>query len=292
MLPQEIHIEIEDTLSKKLGKEIILHHQERVFGGDISESFCVTTSLGKFFLKLNSLSYLDNFEKESDNLQLLRNTGIFIIPDTLFVSSTGNYAILLMEYVESTEENDLFWTNFGESMARLHLISAEKYGLDYDNYIGGLNQSNRRIENWIDFFVTERLEKQLNLGKENNIVDEELYSKFQDLYRKLPSLLPIEKPSLLHGDMWGGNHFADIDSRPVLIDPACYYGHREAELAFTLLFTRFSHMFYEAYQSNFPLEGGWQERAEIYNLYYLLVHANLFGPSYLDRVHSVLYKYL
>ncbi len=292
MLPQEIHIAVEDTLSKQVGKEVILHHQERIFGGDISESFCLTTSLGKFFLKLNSLSYLDNFQKESQNLQLLGDTNIFIIPETNFVSSTRNYAFLLMEYIESTEENETFWINFGESLAKLHSLSKEKYGLDYDNYIGGLKQSNRWEENWIDFFINQRLEKQLDLGKENGLIDEQLYSQFQDFYRKLPSLLPVEKPSLLHGDMWGGNHFADIDNRPVLIDPACYYGHREAELAFTVLFTPFSPKFYEAYNSTLPLASDWQERADIYNLYNLLVHANLFGPSYLSAVQTTLKKYL
>jgi fructosamine-3-kinase len=292
MLPQEVHITIEDTLSKKIGKEVILHHQERVFGGDISESFCLTTSLGKYFLKLNSLSYLDNFEKESRNLQLLEKTDIFVIPEVIVVGTTGRYAFLLMEYIESIDENEQFWTNFGEALAKLHSVSSKKYGLDNDNYIGGLKQSNQQRDNWVDFFIQERLEKQLVLGKENGIIDTRLYSKFQDLYQKLPSLLPTEKPALLHGDMWGGNHFADIDSRPVLIDPACYYGHREAELAFTLLFTRFSPKFYEAYHSNFPLADDWRERVDIYNLYNLLVHANLFGPSYLSRVQSTLKKYI
>jgi fructosamine-3-kinase len=145
-----------------------------------------------------------------------------------------------------------------------------------------LLQSNEYTANWIDFFIEKRLKAQAGLAFYNGEIPRSLYDKFNDLYNKLPELLPSEKPALLHGDLWSGNVIVGSNGHVSLIDPAVYYGNREAEIAFTKLFGGFSSAFYDAYNEAFPLEKGFEERIDIYNLYPLLVHVNLFGSGYIN----------
>ena len=119
-----------------------------------------------------------------------------------------------------------------------------------------------------------------------------LKKKLDKFYLKLPSLIPEEKPALLHGDLWGGNLVSDEKGYPCLIDPAVYYGHRESELAYTQLFDHFDRVFYESYHDVFPLSPGFDERADIYNLYPLLVHLNLFGGSYLRQAEAIVNRFI
>ena len=146
--------------------------------------------------------------------------------------------------------------------------------------------------NGIDFIIHNRLEYQLKLAKQNGLVSHDLIDRYRKFYDLLPGLLPVDKPALLHGDMWSGNVMVGDDGQACLIDPAVYYGHREIELAFTRMFGGFGHDFYSAYQSTYPLEPGFDERVEIYNIYPHMVHVNLFGTSYLGGVESVLRRYL
>ena len=187
-------------------------------------------------------------------------------------------------------KND-FWESFGKSLAKLHRVNSSKYGFAEDNYIGSLEQSNKEHNKWIDFFIEERLEKQLKRAMELGILTGDDENHFQKLYRELDSLIPNEPPSLLHGDLWGGNFITGDNGEPCLIDPAVYYGHREMDLSMTRLFDGFEKPFYDIYNSEYPLAPGFEARVDIHNLYPLLVHVNLFGGGYIPQLRGVIKKF-
>ena len=176
----------------------------------------------------------------------------------------------------------------GARLAALHRCSKDFFGLDHNNYIGSLRQFNHQQTSWVNFFIEQRLNVQLKLAIDSGMMDSKWLNEFESLYAKLPAMLPEEKPSLLHGDLWGGNLITDEKGEPCLIDPAVYFGSREADLAMTKLFGGFDDEFYTSYQHTFPLQPGYDKRFDIYNLYPLLVHVNLFGGSYKSAVANIL----
>jgi fructosamine-3-kinase len=130
------------------------------------------------------------------------------------------------------------------------------------------------------------------MGVESGWFSNSELSQFERLYHKLPGLFPKEKPRLVHGDLWSGNYLIDQDSNPVLIDPAAYFGHREVDIAMTRLFGGFDEAFYKSYNEVFPLETGWKDRIDLYNLYPLLIHVNLFGSGYVQQVKRIIAKWV
>ncbi|MBK5285164.1 MAG: fructosamine kinase family protein [Bacteroidia bacterium] len=152
-------------------------------------------------------------------------------------------------------------------------------------------QSNSQKRTWAEFFISERLEKQIAFAKDLGVIDNSTIQQFNNLYKRLPELIPEEAPSLLHGDLWNGNFMTGNDGKAWLIDPAIYYGHREMDLAMTKLFGGFSEEFYSSYIESFPLQKGFTERIDIHNLYPLLVHVNLFGGGYLIEVKNILSRF-
>jgi fructosamine-3-kinase len=201
-----------------------------------------------------------------------------------------DYQGLILEFVESKSKTDCYWKNLGDGLADLHKKTNTKFGLDHSNYIGSLPQYNDWSTSWIDFFIDMRLSVQLKLAVDNNQFPREIIGAFERLYKLLPSLLPVEKPSLIHGDLWSGNVIDHLDE-PCLIDPAVHYGNRESEIAFTQLFGGFDESFYRSYNESFKLQDGFQRRVDIYNLYPLLVHVNLFGGGYARQVRGILGRY-
>ncbi len=173
----------------------------------------------------------------------------------------------------------------------MHRFGQSHYGLNHDNFIGRLPQYNSSKEDAIDFLIEDRLAPQCRLAMDQQLLQAGDMKKFEALFKKLPELLPIESPSLIHGDLWSGNFMIAENGRSVLIDPAVSFGLREMDLAMSLLFGGFNDLFYQAYHEAFPLKGGWRERMDIYQLYYLLAHLNMFGRSYLRPVQQILNKY-
>lgn len=258
-------------------------------GGCISHSGKLTTQRGDFFLKWNDAKKFPGmFEAEARGLKLLKTPEVIDVPEVVAFGEAGRWQFILMEFIEENSPTQTYWKDLGQQLASLHRCTSHAFGLDHDNYIGSLRQFNMPEDDWINFFIHRRLDFQLKLALSREKIDKTVARQFETLYKKLPDLLPKEKPSLLHGDLWSGNLIANENGYPCLIDPAAYYGHREADIAFTKLFGGFSSQFYDSYQNFFPLQPGFKQRSEVYNLYPLLVHVNLFGGGYLSRVVSIL----
>ena len=261
-------------------------------GGDINEAYQLTGKSDRYFLKKNNAEEFPSmFEKEANGLDLLRESKTVRIPEVIHVFEHQNFQYLILENIESGTEGGSFWQDFAGRLAQMHRTTAEKFGLDHSNYIGRLPQSNNQHSSWVDFFVAERLEPMIKLGVDEKQIPRIDLPIFDALFRLLEDFFPKESPSLIHGDLWSGNFMADQESKPVIYDPAVYFGHREMDIAMTKLFGGFDRSFYQYYQEAFPMEQGWNERVDIANIYPLLVHVNLFGGSYYQSVLRITRDY-
>lgn len=288
MLPESLRNEIDKKLEHKI------RSVTRVSGGSINEAAKLDIEkLGPAFLKWNRTADPDMFEKEVNGLKLLHNAGTDLrIPDVILQGTVeGNTGYLLLEFVDDGRPGNQSAQHFGEQLAALHKNRSKTFGLEEDNYIGRLPQSNNRHNDWINFFIDERMEPQLQMALDSGKFTSSITGAFNAMYRKLEEIFPKDKPSLLHGDLWGGNFFYDTQGTAVIYDPAVYYGHREIELAFTHLFGGFSSAFYDAYNKALPIEPDFEGRKDIYNLYPLLVHTNLFGGSYARQVEGIVKQF-
>lgn len=279
-------------LESVLEKPVTLISTASVGGGDINEAFLLHTGQGDYFVKKNSASLFPGmFEKEAKGLELLRSAHEIDVPEVIACGEEHDVAFLILKFIESSDKKRGFWEDFGKRLAALHRHTNHFFGLEENNYIGSLHQSNRKHDNWSDFFREERIQPQMKLAFDQGRIDYALVQSFERFYNRLNELFPVEPPALLHGDLWGGNFMVDASGEPVLIDPAVYYGHREMDLAMSQLFGGFGPGFYESYHSHFPLEKGWKQRLDFCNLYPLMVHVNLFGGGYVHSVKSILNKF-
>ncbi|WP_422361682.1 fructosamine kinase family protein [Reichenbachiella sp.] len=281
---------LSEVVFQLFNKKASIDHFKSIGGGCIHQAGVFSFDGGKYFIKWNNYSS-KMFEVEAKGLNLLRKTDSVSIPKVIGSGTVGEVDYLCLECVESRAQCGTFWVDFGTSLAQLHRNTAPKFGLDHDNFIGSLPQANELLDNWTDFFIQERLIPQLKLARDKALIDASLDQTFERLYPKLPKLIPVESPALLHGDLWSGNFLVGDEGQAVIFDPAVYYGHREAELAFTRMFGGFDPLFYQSYHDAFPIDGGFEERVDIFNLYPLLVHVNLFGPSYLSGINQTLSRF-
>jgi len=292
MIPPAIFEAITGFLQSGSNQPVQMFSFQPVSGGSINQAYLIKTTLGNYFLKYNDASrFPQMFQKEAKGLELLRNSGAINVPRVLLATEAGKHAFLLLEHISSASIRNDFWDDFGKSLAVLHAQKADKFGLDHDNFMGSLVQQNNFHENWNSFFIEERLEPQVRLAREKSAINKSDVLAFERLYQKLDGIFPKTLPSLLHGDLWSGNFMINHQGKPCLIDPAVYYGHPEIDIAMTTLFGGFSQRFYAAYNHHNPLEKGWQTRLDIYNLFPLMVHVNLFGGGYLSSVRGILGKF-
>lgn len=283
--------ELRAALSDRLGERV--ERASTVGGGDINRAFRVQTKRRSVFVKVNDEAPLRMFECEERGLAALRDAHALRVPDVLGCGAVDHTTYLILEWIDSGPPSPGFARRFGESLAELHRRSSDAFGFEQDNFIGSLPQPNRTTETWLEFFSEQRLGAQLAIARRKGSLSAATLERADRLLDRLGSLLPERsEPSLLHGDLWGGNYMIDTDGEAVLIDPAVYFGDREIELAFTELFGGFGADFYDAYNASWPLPSEYAERRDLYNLYPLLVHANLFGGGYASRVDRIVRTFL
>lgn len=281
---------IENDIEKCLNDKIISIKQ--LSGGCINQAFQIKTNTGNiYFIKINLTPPKNMFDAEAAGLNELRKPDVIKIPKVIIAGK--NY--LILENIVAGIKTKYFWESFGRSFALLHKFTASSYGFYMNNFLGSSIQINHSdaFTSWSDFFFTNRLLFQFKLAEKNNLVDSLFRNSFVGLEKKINSILDDKVlPSLLHGDMWSGNFIISNDGSVWLIDPAVYYGHREADLAMTKLFGGFDNGFYESYNNEFPLDDGYEYRENIYKLYHILNHFNLFGKSYYQQAISLMHFYL
>jgi protein-ribulosamine 3-kinase len=258
-------------------------------GGSIATAMKATLSDGETVFVKTSPQHKEMFAKEADGLRELARSGAVKTPAVLYADET----LLILEFlaVSSPPNRRIFFEDFGRRFAALHRATSSSFGFCEDNFIGSTPQQNLpRSESWREFYYTRRLEYQITLAERNGYSNAELRGMFHALGRRMDELIPEdgEPPALLHGDLWAGNFLCLEGGMPAIIDPAVYYGHREADLAMPLLFGGFGDSFYASYAESFPLNEGWQRRVELYKLYHLLNHLNLFGEGYYSQVFGTM----
>jgi protein-ribulosamine 3-kinase len=283
---------LNSLLSQKLEASVIIHSVLPVSGGSINEAYCLQTNQGRFMLKANKAdAYPDLFKLESKGLDTIGRTCTVAVPQVIGYGDFGNRTMLLMEWIDTRRATPKASALLGRQLANMHKNTCDKFGLEYDNYMGSLPQSNKTHTSWGEFFIAERLQPMLEISIHLKLLNTVDLQCFEKLYVRLNDLYPEESPALIHGDLWGGNYLIRTDGKPYLIDPAVSYGHREFDIAMTTLFGGFDQDFYTAYQEVFPLQPGWQQRINLWNLYPLLLHLNLFGTGYLGQVRECLQQY-
>lgn len=289
---------VEEAIAQATGKRSAIRESGGIGGGCINSARRIALEDGRvFFLKSNAHPLPGMFEREAEGLKALAEaSGELRVPEVVAVGGgQGSVAhFIVMEYIPSGHPAGNFYRRLGRGFALLHQESrARRFGFHNDNYIGSTPQPNGWMEDWVGFFRHRRLGFQLELARQKGHADQRMTQLGDRLLDRLDEYIaqPDEPPCLLHGDLWSGNYLCDDLGRPVLIDPAVYYGRGEADLAMTRLFGGFDSDFYAAYHEVRPRQDGQQARNDIYQLYHLLNHLNLFGTSYLSGCLRILRRY-
>jgi len=260
-------------------------------GGCINRGFSLTGADGRrYFAKLNDADRLDMFEAEADGLRELEAAGAIRVPRPVACGNSGNEAFLILEWLNLGGQERP--ADLGRQLAQLHRHSQTGFGWWRDNRIGSTPQHNSPMPDWVRFFRMQRLRPQLDLARHNS-APRGLLQRGEQLLDSMEAFFPGYRPlpSLLHGDLWGGNH-GYADGMPVLFDPAIYYGDREVDLAMTELFGGYPTTFSAAYREAWPLDPGYRVRRHLYNLYHVLNHFNLFGGGYAAQAESMVDRLL
>ncbi|MFY8019697.1 MAG: fructosamine kinase family protein [Bacteroidia bacterium] len=281
------------VLSKILGKPIHLYGVYHVGGGAISQTYKVLTDVGAFFVKVKSSQTLPKlYEKECSGLKTLKETNTLTVANPIGSWQHEQYQYLVLEWIEEGPKLQNYWEELGHGLAKLHLNKSKYFGFSEDNYIGSLAQLNSKSSNWSEFYIEQRLEPMVKKASDSGYLDSTMAKKLVQYYKLVESVFPDESPALLHGDFWKGNILVNEIGKPVLIDPAVYFGHREMDIAMTKFVGSFPKEFYGAYLETYPLVEDWEYRMDFCLIYYQLVHLNLFGDSYLHQLSANLDRWL
>ncbi len=292
---------LESAVSSLFGEGTKIEQTRRISGGDSNEAYGLTLTGGKYiFMKCNTKENLPFFTAEAAGLHAIARTEAIGTPRILGVGTDGGrggFSFLLLEFISGKSHGKRYWEEFAGQLAGLHraetdgLAAGGKYGFESDNYIGRRRQVNTGYGSWIGFFRDCRLAPQFRDA--DRYFDREDRKKILRLLDHLDEILvEPQKPSLLHGDLWAGNVITGNDGRAWLIDPAVSVGHAEADIAMTELFGGFPPVFYDAYKAAAPMQPGYERRRDVYNLYHLLNHLNMFGRTYLPEVKYVVERAL
>lgn len=267
--------EIIQHLNIQLRKELKVFRNQ---GGSHGLSHCILADERdwKFFLKYTSSDDPEKLKQVSSEAMALRHFKELNVRTPLYVGRKDFPGILLL-FIEGKHKSQ---SDLAQQVSRLHGNHESTYGLNYNNYIASIPLDNSRCEKWSEFYWFQRIKPLLQVAiNNNNLPASYLYSE-DTFIQAIEKKVPIEAPTLIHGDLWAGNYLVDIHKKSYLIDPAMYYGHREMDIAMSKLFGGFNGDFYAEYNQRYPLEAGWGNRLPYHQLYYLLVHVVLFGGSY------------
>lgn len=278
------------ALAQKLAAELGSHvvRSRSVAGGDINRVEQAELQDGrKLLVKSNSQHLPGMFSAEARGLVWLAEARALRVPEVVLASEADAQgpACLVLEWIDSGTRSRDYAQQLGSGLAQLHRAGAPSFGLDYDNYLASLTQSNRPSATWGSFYAEQRIAALARRAADSGELPRAVMQKIDKLLPRIPALVgPDEPPARLHGDLWSGNALCDATGAPVLIDPAAYGGHREIDLAMMRLFGGFSEAVFAAYVEAFPLAPGHEERVALYQLYPLLAHVNLFGAGYLSQL--------
>jgi protein-ribulosamine 3-kinase len=262
-----------------------------VHGGDINRAWHLSDNQRSYFVKSNSQECLAMFEAEQVGLQAIKNSQTIGAPEVIGCGIEANQAFIVMEYIDLSGYIDEVL--FARQLAAMHQHRYSQFGFTVDNTIGSSAQSNRFSDGWVEFWREQRLGLQLKLAK-NNRLDSKMIDAGERLNDRVAAFFTNYHPqaSLLHGDLWSGNQGADKAGNPVIFDPACYYGDHQADLAMMELFGQPGQAFFSAYDEVFPIDTGYSVRRDLYNLYHVINHANLFGGGYTASARRLIDKLL
>lgn len=294
---------LEEAIATLFGDGLRIVSRRPISGGDINDAYCLSLSDGTaVFMKSNALKNFSFFEAEAKGLEALGKADAIGVPKAYGIGrdQAQGISFLLMEYLEAAPRINGYWETFGRELALLHqadcsgFAKAENnlpFGFQADNYIGATPQINTPKANWLTFYRECRLLPQIKMAE--GYLDLGTKQQCNKLLEKLDSYLTEPTfPSLLHGDLWSGNAVCGPDGKAWILDPAVYVGNFEAELAMTELFGGYPSVFYDAYHEINKIDSGYRDRRDLYNLYHLLNHLNLFGSSYLHSVKNILNRYV
>lgn len=270
---------IEKAIEQAEGGRFEILNRSSIGGGCINDAQRLDGADTSYFVKTNDASFLPLFEAEADALREIAASKTIRVPSPICHGmATTDLAYLVLEYVEIGSGTASSQQSLGECLAHMHQERKPHYGWNKDNAIGSTPQPNQPEQDWAVFFRDQRLRFQFELAEKKG----KRFRGSEHLLKEVPTLLEGHDtfPSLLHGDLWGGNAACDREGKPFVFDPATYYGDRETDLAFTEMFGGFTADFRKAYEKIFPLDVGYQRRKILYNLYHLLNHFNIFGGGY------------
>ena len=296
------YMSLANALVSLFGTSVAITHTDRLHGGDINKAYALTLSTGdRIFMKANAKEKAGFFTAEAAGLSAIAATNTIATPPILCTGTDDGeevgYSFLLLKFIEGGKKCTDYYETFARDLAALHsadtvpFVPHHRFGFFQDNFIGARAQNNTPSASWISFFRDRRLAPQFKSADAHfSAGDRAKITRLLDHLNEF--LVEPEKPSLLHGDLWGGNVLCGADGKAMLIDPAAYVGHAEADLAMTELFGGFSPAFYATYREVRPLQNGYEDRRDLYNLYHLLNHLNMFGTGYVNAVLSVVDEYV
>lgn len=284
---------VAEQISKVTQNSFEIQKTKSISGGDINRSFLLQSENARYFVKFNHAELVEMFAAEFAALTEIAQTRTVKVPAPITYGQAEHESFIVLEFVELKRASTQSERLLGEQLAKLHLQKQPFFGWQIDNTIGSTPQSNLRSENWVNFWREQRLDFQLKLaaqkgyGSQLQSLGEKLSERLEDFFTDY-----TPQPSLLHGDLWGGNAAATPENQPIIFDPASYYGDRETDLAMTELFGGFGRDFYAAYNDVWQLDAGYKTRKNLYNLYHILNHVNLFGGGYATQAKNMMQQLL
>ena len=283
--------QIAQHISKVTEKEFFVNSHRSVSGGCINQGYAVTDGNCSYFVKLNSASEVVMFEAEALGLKQLQTTASIRVPKPICWGIAASSAYIVLEWLELGSGGNSSWQEMGRQLAAMHThTSSQGFGWEMNNTIGSTPQINTWTTDWAEFYAKHRLGYQFQLAKRRG----GHFPQQERLLAVIPQLLAqhLPQPSLVHGDLWGGNAAFTTSREPAIFDPATYYGDREVDVAMTELFGGFPAAFYRGYNEVFPLGSGYEQRKILYNLYHILNHFNIFGGSYESQANRMISQIL